>query len=219
MGAVRVLVGTKKGAFVITSDENRQNWQVNGPFFGGWEIYHIKGSPVNPNRIYAAQATEWFGQIVHRSDDGGETWDTVGNEFVYEGEAGTHQWYDGTPHPWEFKRVWHFEPSLTDPDTIYAGVEDAAIFKSTDGGETWKELPGLRRHATGSTWQPGAGAQTHDISFGTQSPGQFQGNQTAATFRPDPLEAQKTYYWRIDEVNIHGKTTGSVWQFTCLPAR
>lgn len=157
MTGVRVLVGTAKGAFILTSDGKREKWDVSGPLFGGLEIYHLKGSPVDPNRIYASQASDWFGQIVHRSDDGGKTWETVGNEFSYEGEVGTHQWYDGTPHPWEFKRVWHFEPSLTDPDTVFAGVEDAALFRTTDGGQTWSEMNGLRGHGTGPDWAPGAG--------------------------------------------------------------
>ena len=157
MSGVRVLVGTKKGAFVLTSDGKREKWEVSGPHFGGWEIYHMKGSPVDPNRLYVSQSTGWFGQQIQRSNDGGKTWEAVGNKFAYAGETGTHQWYDGTPHPWEFKRVWHLEPSLTDPDMVYAGVEDAALFQTTDGGQTWNELPGLRRHSSGPQWQPGAG--------------------------------------------------------------
>jgi photosystem II stability/assembly factor-like uncharacterized protein len=173
MSTIRVLAGTKKGAFILTADGTRKNWQVSGPHFAGWEIYHLKGSLVEPNRIYASQSSGWFGQIIQRSDDGGRTWSTPGtaaedlkssdgfpkgesNKFTYEGDAGTHKWYDGSQHPWEFKRVWHIEPSLTDPDTAYAGVEDAAIFKTTDGGKTWQELAGLRR-AKGNLWQPGAG--------------------------------------------------------------
>ena len=135
MSKVRVLVGTRKGAFVLESDGKRQKWDISGPHFGGWEMYHIKGSPADPNRLYASQSTGWFGQVIQRSNDGGKTWEPVGNKFVYDGVPGTHQWYDGTPHPWEFKRVWHLEPSLTDPDTVYAGVEDAALFRSTDGGQ------------------------------------------------------------------------------------
>jgi len=162
MSRVRVLVGTKKGAFVLESDGTRKDWKVSGPFFAGWEIYHVKGSPVDPNRIYASQSSSWSGQVMQRSDDGGATWAAVGNKFMYEGTPGTHQWYDGTPHPWEFKRVWHLEPSLTDPDTVYAGVEDAALFKSTDGGANWEELAGLRGYGAGQdthapAWQPGAG--------------------------------------------------------------
>ena len=134
MSGVRVLVGTRKGAFVITSDGKRERWDVSGPHFGGWEIYHLKGSPADPNRMYASQSSGWFGQIIQKSNDGGKSWEALDNKFVYDGVPGTHQWYDGTPHPWEFKRVWHLEPSLTDPDTVYAGVEDAAMFRTTDGG-------------------------------------------------------------------------------------
>ena len=171
MSGVRVLVGTRKGAFVLTSDGKREQWEISGPHFAGWEIYHLKGSPVDPNRLYASQSSGWFGQMIQRSDDGGKTWEPVGNEFKYDGVPGTHQWYDGTPHPWEFKRVWHLEPSLTDPDTVYAGVEDAALFRSTDGGKTWQELPGLRGHESGPRWQPGAGGMClHTILLDPSDP-------------------------------------------------
>ena len=157
MSRVRVLVGTRKGAFILTSDGKRQDWTVTGPHFAGWEIYHLKGSPADPSRIYVSQSSGWFGQMIQRSNDGGETWEAVGNKFAYQGDAGTHQWYDGTPHPWEFKRVWHLEPSRTDPDSVYAGAEDAALFVSRDAGQSWQELAGLRGHGTGPQWQPGAG--------------------------------------------------------------
>ncbi|MDT8305621.1 MAG: sialidase family protein [Anaerolineae bacterium] len=187
MSDVRVLVGTRKGAFILESDGKREEWRVDGPHFGGWEIYHLKGSPADPNRIYASQASDWFGQVIHRSDDGGKTWTTVGNEFVYDGDAGTHQWYDGTPHPWEFKRVWHLEPSLTDPDTVYAGVEDAALFRSSDGGQTWHELSGLRRHGSGPSWQPGAGGLClHTILLDPQNPERmYIAISAAGAFRTD----------------------------------
>ncbi len=157
MSKVRVLVGTRKGSFILTADGKREKWEVSGPHFAGWNIYHMKGSPVDPNRIYVSQTTDWHGQTMQRSNDGGQTWEVVGNKFAYASVPGTHQWYDGTPHPWEFKRVWHLEPSVSDPDTVYAGVEDAAIFRSTDGGQNWEELPGLREHRTGPGWTPGAG--------------------------------------------------------------
>jgi hypothetical protein len=157
MSGVRVLAGTRKGAFILSADGGRRNWNVEGPFFTGWEVYHLKGSPSDPDRIYAAPSSGWFGQQIQRSDDGGRTWRPMENQFAYEGETGTHQWYDGTPHPWGFKRVWHLEPDGRDADTVYAGVEDAALFVSRDGGGSWRELSGLRRHATGARWQPGAG--------------------------------------------------------------
>jgi photosystem II stability/assembly factor-like uncharacterized protein len=181
MSRVRVLVGTRKGAFILTSDGQRRQWDVQGPYFAGWEVYHVKGSPADPDRLYASQTSGWFGQIIQRSDDGGKTWHQPGtpkgesttmpdgtpkgesNKFVYDTspETGkpltTHQHYDGTQRPWEFKRVWHLEPSLSDPNTVYAGIEDAAIFRTSDGGQNWRELSGLRGHGTGPKWQPGAG--------------------------------------------------------------
>lgn len=171
MSQVRVSVGTRKGAFILTSDAKREHWDVSGPHFAGWEIYHVKGSPVEPNRLYASQSSGWFGQLIQRSDDGGKTWAPVGNQFTYDGIPGTHQWYDGTAHPWEFKRVWHLEPSLTELDTVYAGVEDAAMFRSTDGGTSWHELSGLRGHGTGPKWQPGAGGLClHTIVIDPKNP-------------------------------------------------
>ena len=157
MTQVRVLAGTRKGAFVLTSDGKREKWSIAGPHFGGWEIYHLKGSPANPDRLYASQNTGWFGQLIQRSDDGGASWQPAGNDFSYVGDPGTHLWYDGTQRPWEFKRIWHLEPSASDPDTVYAGAEDAALYKSVDGGVTWSELTGLRLHSSAPGWQPGAG--------------------------------------------------------------
>ncbi len=195
MSKIRVLVGTRKGAFILTSDGARKQWDISEPHFAGWEVYHLKGSPVNPDRLYSSVSSGWFGQVVHRSDDGGRTWNTVGNKFTYEGVPGTHQWYDGTQHPWEFKRVWHFEPSLTDPDTVYAGVEDAALFQSKDGGQTWSELAGLRCHETGPLWQPGAGGMclhtilidpvhAGRIYIAISAAGAFRSDDSGATWRP-----------------------------------
>jgi len=196
MPGVRVAVGTRKGAFLLTSDGGRKKWEVSGPHFGGWEIYHVKGSPVDPNRVYASQSSGWFGQIIQRSNDGGKTWEPVGNKFTYEaGGPTTHKWYDGTPHPWEFARVWHLEPSLTDVDTVYAGVQDAGLFRSTDGGQSWQELSGLRCHKSGPDWQPGAGglclhtiildpSRADRIYVAISAAGAFRSDDAGATWQP-----------------------------------
>jgi photosystem II stability/assembly factor-like uncharacterized protein len=208
MSSVRVLVGTRKGAFILTSDGGRDRWEVSGPHFAGWEIYHMKGSPADPNRLYASQSSGWFGQMIQRSDDGGRTWEPPGggattepegtpagqgNRFAYDTSPGTgkplttHQWYDGTQHPWEFKRVWHLEPSTDDPDMVYAGVEDAALFRTGDGGVTWQELPGLRGHESGPRWQPGAGGMgVHTVVLDPSHPGRiFVAISAAGVFRTD----------------------------------
>src|SRR6266403_1713199 len=226
MSKVRVLVGTRKGAFILTSDGARKRWKVSGPHFAGWEIYHVKGSPVNPDRIYASQTSAWFGQIIQRSDDGGKTWNPPGtkpedlmtpegtpkgesNMFVYDAspETGkpltTHQWYDGTQHPWEFKRVWHLEPSLHDPDHVYAGVEDAALFQSKDGGKSWHELAGLRGNDTGPKWQPGAGGMClHTILLDPNNPEQISiAISAAGAFRTD--DGGKT--WKPINRGLHSQ--------------
>ncbi|MGZ4838229.1 MAG: WD40/YVTN/BNR-like repeat-containing protein [Terriglobales bacterium] len=207
MSKVRVSVGTKKGAFILTADGSRKKWEINGPHFAGWEIYHMKGSPADPNRLYASQTSGWFGQIIQRSTDGGKTWSTPGgeempkpgempkasNKFVYDTSAETgkplttHEFYDGTQKPWEFKRVWHLEPSLTDPNTVFAGIEDAALFRSTDGAQSWHELAGLRGHGTGPKWQPGAGGLClHTILLDASNKNRmFVAISAAGAFRTD----------------------------------
>jgi hypothetical protein len=186
MSQIRVLVGTRKGAFILTSDGKRERWNISNPYFAGWEIYHLKGSPAEPDRLFASQTSGWFGQMIQRSDDGGKTWEPVGNEFRYEGIPGTHQWYDGTQHPWEFKRVWHLEPALADPDVVYAGAEDASLFKTIDGGRSWQEIPGLRE-AKGHLWQPGAGGMClHTIILDPNQPERvFVAISAAGVFRTD----------------------------------
>ena len=194
MSGVRVLVGTRKGAFILTSDERRQKWDVAGPHFAGWELYHVNGSPADPDRLYASQSSGWFGQMMQRSDDGGRTWQAVDNKFAYEGDTGTHLWYDATQHPWEFKRVWSLQPSLHDPDMVYAGVEDAALFRTTDGGKSWHELTGLRTHESGKFWQPGAGGMClHTILIDRANPDRlFVAISAAGAFRSD--DAGKTWH-------------------------
>src|SRR5437870_4597363 len=243
MSGVRVLVGTRKGAFILTADGKRKQWDVSGPHFAGWEIYHLKGSPADPNRLYASQSSGWFGQVIQRSCDGGKTWETPGggvvtepgkmptgesNKFVYDASPATgkplttHQWYDGTQHPWEFKRVWHLEPSLTDPDAVYAGVEDAGLFQTSDGGKTWLELAGLRGHGTGPQWQPGAGGMClHTILLDPSNPRRMHVAISAAgAFRTDdagkswrPINRDSEHYPPEGKLRVYrSRTGGNEWE-------
>ena len=219
MSNVRVLVGTRKGAFILTSDGKREKWDVSGPHFAGWEIYHLKVRPLIPTaftrRKPAAGLDRSFNARMTAARRGSNPerppasrlprpkecrWVRAISLFTTRRtETGkpltTHQFYDGTPHPWEFKRVWHLEPSLDDPDTVYAGVEDAALFRSTNGGQTWQELPGLRGHGTGSQWQPGAGgmclhsiildpANRERIFVAISAAGAFRSDDGGATWKP-----------------------------------
>src|SRR5919197_862064 len=190
MSKVRVLVGTRKGAFILTSDGKREQWDVSGPHFAGWEMYHLKGSPADPNRLYASQTSGWFGQIIQRSDDGGKTWQQPGtppdktttpegmpkgesNKFVYDTAAApltTHQWYDGTQHPWEFKRVWHIEPSRTD-----------------DGGKSWKAINRGLKSPYLPEPAPEVGFCVHRIAMHPAKPGVLfmQLHQGGGAFRSD----------------------------------
>jgi len=224
MSGVRVLVGTRKGAFIMTADGKRDRWDVSGPHFGGWEMYHLKGSPADPNRLYASQGTGWFGQLIQRSNDGGKTWEPVNNKFVYDGDTHTHQWYDGTPHPWEFKRVWHLEPSLTDPDTVYAGVEDAAMFRTTDGGKTWIQPgtpPGEEKGPGGmpkgesnkfvydTSAETGKPLTTHQFYDGNQHPWEFK---RVWHLEPSPSDPDTVYAGVEDAALFRSTDGGKNWQ-------
>ena len=105
------------------------------------------------------------------------------------------------PHPWEFKRVWHLEPALNDPDTVYAGVEDAALFRTTDGAQTWHEVAGLRCHDSGPHWQPGAGGMgLHTILLDpTHQNRMFVAISAAGVFRSDDAGVS----WRPMNQGLH----------------
>jgi hypothetical protein len=210
---VKYLHGTSSGRYAqrrVQTDGGRQARKVGcqRAVFCGLGDVSLERVATDPNRIYASQTSGWFGQLIQRSDDGGTTWHQPGtplgeaaspglpkvasNKFVYDGSAETgtplttHQFYDGTQHPWEFKRVWPLEPSLTDSDSVYAGVEDAALFRSTDGGQTWHELPGLRGHGTGPKWQPGGGGMClHTIILDPSDPQRmYMQSRRPARFAP-----------------------------------
>src|SRR6266571_660864 len=169
MSGVRVLVGTRKGAFILTADGKRSRWTVSGPHFAGWEIYHVKGSPADPNRLYASQSSGWFGQVIQRSDDGGATWKTPGGGVTKEpGEM---------PRGESNKFVYDVSPASGKPLTTHQWY----------GGTTWQELPALRGHGSGPRWQPGAGGMClHTILLDPRNPRRlYTAISAAGAFRSD----------------------------------
>src|SRR5204863_283944 len=133
MSGIRVLVGTRKGGFVLTSDAKRKDWKVDGPHFAGWEIYHMKGSPVDPDRIYASQTSAWFGQIIQRSSDGGKTWETINH--------GLHSQYIPDPHAEVGHCVHRIAMHPTKPNTLFM-QKHWDVMRSDDGGDSWREVSG-----------------------------------------------------------------------------
>jgi hypothetical protein len=138
---IALLVGTRKGAFLLDGDAGRQKWSVRGPLCEGWPLHDLSIEP-STGAILAGGGNEWYGPAVWRSDDGGETWSHSSEGLTYG---------DGGP---KVKTVWNVTATK---DAIYAGVEPAGLFKSTDGGATWRHVEGLTNHPTRSEWQPGNG--------------------------------------------------------------
>ena len=141
-----VWVGTKKGAFRYQS-KDRKKWSVEGPFFRGWDVNHVAQDPREPNRVYAAVNSAWFGAHLHASADGGKTWKVS--------EAGLE--VKSLPET-SLKRLWRIEPGAADePGAVYAGGDPGVLFRSGDWGKTWSEVTSLNNHETRSKWNPGAG--------------------------------------------------------------
>ena len=150
---IAVWIGTRKGAFVFRSTD-RKNWDVDGPFFKGWEINHVVQDPRDPKRLYAAVNSAWFGPHIHASTDGGRTWKLSEKGLELKSVPGA-----------KLARVWHIEPGASDdPKVVWAGLDPGALFRSGDWGRSWEEVKGLNNHATRDKWQPGAGGLcTHSI--------------------------------------------------------
>lgn len=141
----RLLAGTRKGLFLITSPD-RRSWAVNGPFLAGKEVNHAVFDSRN-DRIYATSNDAWFGCQVVWSDPTGDEWTPAARSPVFAKDSGR-----------KVERIWHIAPGATaQPDLLYAGVAPAALFVSEDGGMNWSEVAGLSEHETRERWQPGAG--------------------------------------------------------------
>ena len=136
-----LLVGTKKGAFILDGDESRRSWSLRGPLCEGWPIQHLNFDPAS-GALFAGGGNPWYGPAVWRSDDLGATWSHSSEGLSY-GDDGP-----------AIRTVWNVTPAH---GVIYAGVEPAGLFRSQDGGRTWEHVRGLTEHPTRPTWQPGNG--------------------------------------------------------------
>lgn len=190
MGRVRLLVGTHKGGFIFTAGADRRRWEMQGPLFEGWDVFHVQASPQDPDRLYAALWTAWYGTVIQASADGGRTWRALDNRFAYAEPATYHKDWTGAPQAWRFKRIWHLAPAPAPawpPEALLAGAEDAALFHSPDGGMSWRELSGLRLHPSHGEWQPSAGGLClHTLLFDPVDPRRLYAAISAAgVFRSD----------------------------------
>ena len=138
---VELLVGTKKGAFILQSDASRRDWRVRGPFCETWPIHHLVRAG-SDGTLYAAGGNAWYGPSVWRSEDDGATWSQSSDGLTYGDDGPT------------ITTIWNLTPSN---GTLYAGVEPAGLFRSEDHGQTWSHVAGLREHPSTPEWQPGNG--------------------------------------------------------------
>jgi BNR/Asp-box repeat len=176
---VLILLGTKKGAFILESDDGRRSWTLRGPFCETWPMNHVMADPAS-GTIYGAGGNEWFGPAVWQSPDLGDSWTHSSEGLAYPAEE----------EP--IKTVWSLAAGN---GSLYAGVEPAGLFRSDDGGISWQHVAGLRDHPTRPHWQPGgAGLILHSLVLnpqderqiwvGISSAGVFHSADGGATWEP-----------------------------------
>ena len=146
-GDVLVILGTRKGCFILSSDKSRRKWALTGPYCAGSEVFHAVYDPREGGRVFAAVNQTVWGSEVQFSHDLGGSWSTAKEQPHFSGDDGR-----------TVNRLWHIEPGReSEPGILYIGVEPAALFKTEDSGDTWQEVPGLSDHPTRDKWQPGLG--------------------------------------------------------------
>ena len=183
---IAVLVGTRKGLFVARSDALRRRWRLEGPHLAGYEIQAAFLDPRQPRRGFAAAHHPVWGIHLYRTDDAGRSWQALA-------EVPRHGRDDG---PDSLRMIWSLAPGAADrPETLYAGIEPAGLFRSTDAGASWEPLTGFNEHPTRSTWAPAKGGlAVHSVQVDPHEPrrlyvalsagGVFRSDDDGAQWRP-----------------------------------
>ncbi len=165
VGQIRVLVGTRKGAFIYSSDEGREKWKLSEPMLQGWQVHHMAADRRRePTRLYAAANHAVWGPAVAKSDDGGKTWDVHSRDLGFPQDMGV-----------TINTVWHVRPGHeSQPGVVYCGTVPAGLFRSEDWGVSWTAVDGINRHPLRSAWQPaGGGLALHSIEIDPRNPGRM----------------------------------------------
>jgi photosystem II stability/assembly factor-like uncharacterized protein len=172
---VRVLVGTRKGLFTLSSGDDRREWEVAGPSLKGWEVFHAVADR-RDGAIYAATNSPVYGATVHRSGDGGETWNRAEEISLPEDTGLT------------LEKTWHVEPGRQGEDgRLWLGAAPGVLFRTDDSGQTWQPVDGILRHPTRDAWNPGAGGMCcHSIQLDPDQPDRmYIAISAAGTFRTE----------------------------------
>jgi hypothetical protein len=184
---VRILIGTRKGAFILDGDTNRKKWVVRGPYHPGRDVFQVKADPRTPGMIYAAVNSGWWGPMMFRSSDWGKKWTEISvPQMVRSRERPPPSGPDAPEYP--VKNVWQIAPGLeSEPNSLLLGIDPASLWRTDDRGMTWEPIPGLNDHETRPKWNPGAGGMClHTILRDPQQPKRlYVGISAAGAFRSE----------------------------------
>jgi hypothetical protein len=189
---VRVLVGTRKGAYVVESDLARKKWKLASKFETGYEVFHLAADPRHPGDVYACVNSWLWGPALYRSRDYGKKWDEIGTPMLA-AKSGRKPRFDpdnpeAPPPTYPVANLWHLEPGhASQPDTLFMGLDPYSLHRSDDLGATWEPVSGLNDHPTKDKWNPGNGGPClHTILVDPTRPNRlYAGISAAGLFRTD----------------------------------
>jgi len=188
---IRILVGTRKGSYIVEGDRKRKSWKVGPAAHVGQEVYHVVADPRHPGDLYACVNSWLYGPVVYGSHNYGKKWAEIGTPLMASTKTRPPK-FDGnpdTPAPvYPLANIWHVEPGLpSEPDTLYLGADPHLLFRSKDRGTTWEPIESLNNHPARKDWSPGAGgACLHTILVDPRDAQRlYVGLSAVGTFRSD----------------------------------